>query len=89
MVDYKIFALESKLRKFVHLKTVHLKIRKDALIKRVLYIYIFTNFKRLWDRQYITGKLFLKRRVLHGNSVNLSPFRKLQLCLVSLDGGNK
>ena len=34
-------------------------------------------------------KLFLKRSVLHGNSVNLSPFRKLQLCSVSLHGGIK
>ncbi len=39
------------------------------------------------NTQYIVGKkLFLKRSVLQGNSVNLFPYLKLQLCSLAREG---
>ncbi len=54
------------------------------------YIYKIYGVYKLWDWIHIVGKkLFLKHSVLQGNSVNLFPYLKLQLCSLAREGGIK
>ena len=51
-----------------------------------MFTFEIYEFMRL-NTQYIVGKkLFLKRSVLQGNSVNLFPYLKLQLCSLAREG---
>ena len=52
-----------------------------------MHICIFANFKNYWIDYTLQEKNFLKTLSLARKQCQLSPFRKLQLCPVSLDGG--